>query len=57
MKIVPKPITTHRGGPAIKVIVESTVPRDVVTERAYQQLVTSQDVAPDRANQLLGREK
>jgi hypothetical protein len=36
------------------VIPASTAPKAKVTQRAYQQLVTRQNVTPERAKQLLG---
>lgn len=49
MKIQPKPINV-----SVKpLVMPSPVPRNHVTARAYQQLVTSQNVHPDRAKQLL----
>lgn len=53
MKILPKPLTlVPRPGlqmSAFAVLVMKPVPK----ERAYQQLVTSQNVHPDRAKTLL----
>jgi hypothetical protein len=49
MKIVPKPMNV-----SVKPLVTpAPVPRNHVTTRAYQQLVTSQNVPPDRAKRLL----
>jgi hypothetical protein len=49
-----KPITTHRKSPAIKPLVTAPVSREAGTTLAYQQLVTRQNLSPDRAKQLLG---
>lgn len=60
MKITPKPLTVvHRPDvPAIAALVtDSKAPRAQVVERAYQQLVTRQDIHPDRAKHLLGLRK
>lgn len=50
MKVIPKPLQTRT--PALKAIVSVHVP----SQRAYEQLVTSQNVAPDRAKVLLQKE-
>lgn len=52
MKVQPKPFNTHRDVPAIKGLVET--PPDTAKNVAYEQLVTRQNVAPEKARQLLG---
>jgi hypothetical protein len=55
MKIQAKYLTVKgMTQPVATVLSASTAPRVKVTQRAYQQLVTRQDVAPARAKQLLG---
>jgi len=57
MKIIPKPLTIkpRPNTPAMVAVVSaSTAPRSQQVGKAYQQLVTSQDVHPDRAKRLLG---
>ena len=59
MRIIPKPIKLierpHVEMSALEVLVTfPKVPKEQVTARAYQQLVTGQGVHPDRAKQLLG---
>ena len=57
MKIQPKPLTVkHRPhvSAVAAVVAASTAPREQQVQRVYQQLVTSQDVHPDRAKRLLG---
>lgn len=54
MKFTPKPFLTHRETPAIRAIVTAPVPREAVTRLSYHHLVTSQNVHPDRAKQILG---
>ena len=56
MKIIPKPLTVkHRPNVSAvaAVLAASTAPRFQQVEKVYQQLVTSQDVHPDRAKRLL----
>lgn len=51
MKITPKPFTTHRSEPVLQPVVAS--PSVAAKQMAYQHLVTSQNVHPDRARELL----
>lgn len=50
--ILPKPFKTHRAGPALKVLVETSPPTAKAV--AYEQLVTRQNVSPEKARLLLG---
>jgi hypothetical protein len=52
MKIQPRPLQT-----SLAALVKSPVPKELVTARSYEQLVTSQGVHPDRAKRLLGLTK
>jgi len=57
MKITTKPIRsiTRPETPAVRAVVASPkVPRAQLVERSYQQLVTVQNVHPERAKELLG---
>ena len=58
MKIRPKPLrVTHRPDvpPLLEAIVTLTkAPREQTAQRAYHQLVTGQNVPPERAKTLLG---
>jgi hypothetical protein len=57
MKKIPKPVRllNRPETPALRAVVEtSKAPRERLVERSYQQLVTSQNVDPDRAKRLLG---
>ena len=56
MKIIPKPLrVTHRPDtPAVAAVVAATTaPRTKTARRAYDQLVTVQNVSPERATSLL----
>jgi hypothetical protein len=54
MKRITPLVVRNMEEPMATVIAASTAPKAKVTQRAYQQLVTRQDVAPERAKQLLG---
>lgn len=56
MKIITKPLTVkHRPDtPAVAAVVAATTaPRTKTARRAYDQLVTGQNVHPERAKSLL----
>lgn len=52
MKVIPKPFTTHRDEPALQALTETPPPQAKAV--AYEQLVTRQNVSPEKARQLLG---
>lgn len=57
MKITPKPIRsiTRPETPAVRAVVAAPkAPRAQLVERSYSQLVTVQNIAPERAKELLG---
>ena len=57
MKIITKPIRsiTRPETPVIRAVVAaSKAPRASLVERSYQQLVTVQNVDPERVTELLG---
>lgn len=54
-KLKPVTLINHPQTPALAAVVEATTAsKDQLMARSYQQLVTSQGVAPERARQLLG---
>lgn len=50
--MTPKPFKTHRDEPALKPLADTSPPEAKAV--AYEQLVTRQNVAPEKARQLLG---
>lgn len=50
--MLPKPFKTHRDEPALKPLLEAAPPGTKAI--AYEQLVTRQNVSPEKARELLG---